>query len=218
MKKIDPVVVRVLFLDVGGVLLTDAWDRYARKRAAAKFKLDLVELNERHHLLFENYEAGKFSLDEYLDLLIFYQKRKFTKTQFRSFIFEQSKPYPEMLQLAQELAKQKGRRGFRIAILNNEGKELNDFRIQKFKLDKLADFFISSNFVHLRKPDTDIFRLALSIAQVPAHEVVYVENTPMFVQIGEDLGMRCILHTDYQSTRDKLAAFGLPSINHLLNN
>jgi putative hydrolase of the HAD superfamily len=78
-----------------------------------------------------------------------------------------------------------------------------------FKLARLVDFFVSSCFVHIRKPDADIFRLALDIAQTPSEQVVYIENTPMFVQIAEGLGIRSILHTDYKSTRAKLASLGL---------
>ena len=84
------------------------------------------------------------------------------------------------------------------------------YRIRKFKLDKFVDFFISSCFVHIRKPDADIFRLALDIAQTPAEQVVFIDNTPMFVQIAEGLGIRSILHTDYRSTCAQLASFGLP--------
>ena len=79
----------------------------------------------------------------------------------------------------------------------------------KFKLDELVDSFISSCFVHVRKPDAHLFRLALDIAQAPAQQVVYIENTPMFVQIAEGLGIRSILHMDYKSTCAKLASFGL---------
>ena len=103
----------------------------------------------------------------------------------------------------------KGRYGLKIVVVSNEARELNAYRIQKFKLDRFVDSFISSCFVHVRKPDADIFRLALDIAQVPARQVVYIENTPMFVQIAEGLGIRSILHTDYGSTCAKLASFGL---------
>ena len=82
-------------------------------------------------------------------------------------------------------------------MVSNEARELNSYRIRKFKLDGFVDSFISSCFVHVRKPDADIFRLALDIAQAPARQVVYIENTPMFVQVAEGLGIRSILHTDY---------------------
>jgi putative hydrolase of the HAD superfamily len=204
MKRRAPIT--ALFVDIGGVLLTDGWDHDARKRAATNFKLELAEMEDRHHLTFDTYEEGKLTLEEYLDRVVFYQKRPFTRARFRRFMFAQSKPYPEMISLVAQL---KGRHGVKVAVVSNEGRELNAYRIRKFKLDGFVDAFISSCFVHVRKPDADIFRLALDIAQVPAGQVVYVDNTPMFVQIAEGLGIRSILHTDYRSTCAKLASLGL---------
>jgi putative hydrolase of the HAD superfamily len=123
-------------------------------------------------------------------------------------MFAQSKPYSEMIEL---FARMKVRHGLKMAVVSNEGREVNAYRIHKFKLDGLVDAFISSCFVHIRKPDADIFRLARDIAHVPARQVVYIENTPMFVEIAEGLGIRGILHTDYKSTCVKLAQFGLQS-------
>ena len=194
------------FLDIGGVLLTDGWDHLARKRAATNFKLELAEMEDRHHLTFDTYEEGKLTLEDYLGRVIFYQKRPFTRAQFRRFMFAQSKPYSEMIKLVREL---KSKYGLKIVVVSNEGRELNAYRIRKFKLDGFVDSFISSCFVHVRKPDADIFRLALDIAQAPAGQVVYVDNTPMFVQIAEGLGIRSVLHTDYRSTCAKLASLGL---------
>ena len=198
--------VTCLFLDIGGVLLTDGWDHHARKRAAAYFKFGWKEMEERHALNFETYEEGKLTLKDYLDRVVFYQKRPFTRSQFRRFMFAQSKPYPEMIELVAQL---KSRYGLKIAVVSNEGRELNAHRIQHFKLDKFVDFYISSCFVHLHKPDADIFRLALDIAQVPARQIVYIDNTFMFAQVAKGLGIRSIFHTDYKSTRAKLSAFGL---------
>ena len=206
MKRRAPIT--ALFVDIGGVLLTDGWDHDARKRAATNFKLELAEMEDRHHLTFDTYEEGKLTLEEYLDRVVFYQKRPFTRARFRRFMFAQSKPYPEMISLVAQL---KGRHGVKVAVVSNEGRELNAYRIRKFKLDGFVDSFISSCFVHVRKPDADIFRLALDIAQAPARQVVYVDNTPMFVQIAEGLGIRSILHTDYRSTCAKLASLGLQS-------
>jgi putative hydrolase of the HAD superfamily len=195
-----------VFLDIGGVLLTNGWDHHARKRAAQSFKLDLAEMEDRHHLTFDTYEEGKLTLEEYLGRVVFYQKRPFTRAQFRRFMFAQSKPYPEMIEL---IAQFKVRHGLKIAVVSNEARELNAYRIRQFKLGAFVDSFVSSCFVHVRKPDVDIFRLALDIVQVPARQVVYIENTPMFVQVAEGLGIRGILHTDYRSTCAKLASFGL---------
>jgi len=195
-----------LLLDIGGVLLTDGWDHLARKRAAAHFKLDRAEMEDRHHLTFEIYEQGKITLEEYLILVVFQEKRSFTRGQFRSFMFAQSKPFPEMIDMIKRLRE---RTGVKIVIVSNEGRELNAHRIHKFKLDSLADCFISSCFVHLRKPDVDIFDLALDIAQVEASQAVFIDNTPMFVQIAQGLGIQSILHTDLKSTGAMLSAIGL---------
>ena len=201
-----PVAITCLFLDIGGVLLTDGWDRNARERAAVKFDLDFADTEDRHHLTFDTYEEGKLTLEEYLDRVVFHQKRPFTKAQFQKFIFAQSKPYPQMIELIRQL---KAKHGLKIIVVSNEARELNSHRIRKFKLNGFVDSFISSCFVHIRKPDTDIFRIALDIAQTPVRHIVYIENTPMFVQIAEGLGIRSILHTDYKSTCAKLASFGL---------
>jgi putative hydrolase of the HAD superfamily len=125
-------------------------------------------------------------------------------------MFAQSKPYPEMIEL---VARLKVRYGLRIAVVSNEARELNLHRIRTFKLNKFVDFFISSCFVHIRKPDEDMFRLALDISQTPTEQIIYIEDTPMFVRIAESLGIRSILHTDYQSTRAKLSALGLKIID-----
>src|ERR1035437_2276310 len=179
-----------LFVDIGGVLLTDGWTHEGRKRAGANFDLDLAEMEDRHHLTFDTYEEGKLTLDEYLGRVVFYRERPFTRAQFRAFMFAQSEPHPEMIDLVTQL---KARHGLKVAVVSNEGRELNAYRINEFHLDKFADFFC----------------LALDIAQVPARQVVYVENTPMFVQVAEGLGIKSILHTDYTSTCAQLASFGL---------
>jgi putative hydrolase of the HAD superfamily len=195
-----------LFVDIGGVLLTNGWDHLARRRAAKTFKLEWAEMEERHQLIFGAYEEGKVTLDEYLGRTIFTQRRSFSRAQFRRFMLAQSKPYPEMIAMAAGL---KARHGVKIGVVSNEGRELNAHRIRKFKLDRFVDFFVSSCFVHVRKPDAEIFRLALDIAQTPARQVVYIENTPMFVEIAEGFGIRSILHTDYETTRARLAELGL---------
>ena len=200
--------VTTLFLDVGGVLLNNGWDHHARRRAAQHFKLKWAEMEERHALTFETHEEGKLTFEEYLGRVVFYQKRPFTRAQFRRFMRAQSKPYPEMIKLFAQL---KIRHRLKIAVVSNEAREVNAYRIRKFKLDWFVDSFISSCFVHIRKPDADIFRLALDIAQAPVRQVVYIENTPMFVQVAQGLGIRSILHTDYKSTCAELASFGLPN-------
>src|ERR1700716_4126343 len=160
--------ITTLFLDLGGVLLTNGWDHHARKRAITRFNLDKKEFEERHHLTFDTYESGKLTLDEYLDSLVFYEKRNFTKKDFKAFMFEQSQEHKNTIAYFKKL---KSDYGLRLVALNNEGRELNEFRIQKFKLNSLFDAFISSCYVHLRKPDIEIFRVACDVSQATPAQV-----------------------------------------------
>ena len=198
--------IKTLFLDIGGVLLTDGWQCDSRKLAAKAFRLDFSEMEERHHMVFDTYEEGKLTLEEYLAWVVFYKKRPFTRKKYQEFMFARSKPYPEMIELVRQL---KAKYGLKIIVLSNEARELNAYRIHQFKLDEFVDAFVSSCFVHLRKPDADIFRLALDIAQTPAQQIVYIENTAMFVEIAESMGIQAILHKDCRSTRAQLLGFGL---------
>ncbi len=202
----NPAPVRALFIDIGGVLLTNGWDHHARRSAAKNFGLKANEFEERHRLVFETYEAGKMTLEEYLKRVVFSEPRSFTAARFRDFLFAQTKPHVEMIELVRGI---KVRHGLKIFVVSNEGRELNDYRIKKYGLSQWVDCFVSSCFVHLRKPDADIFRLALDLAQVPARQIVYIDDRALFVQIAEELGMRGIHHTDERSTAEKLAALGL---------
>jgi putative hydrolase of the HAD superfamily len=197
--------ITTLFLDIGGVLLTNGWDREARLRAAQKFHLDYQVMDERHHLTFDTHEEGKLGLDEYLQRVIFYQSRNFSLQEFKDFMFSQSKAFPDMIELVHEL---KNRYGLKIAAVSNEGRELTVYRIRKFDLSRIIDFFISSCFVHFRKPDHDIYKIAMDIAQAPPEQVVYIDDRPMFVEVARELGIRGIHHTSFEDTREALKAMG----------
>jgi putative hydrolase of the HAD superfamily len=195
-----------LFLDIGGVLLTNGWDHNIRTRAAEKFSLNYEEINERHHLTFDTYEEGKLSLDEYLKRVVFYQPRDFTPDTFKSFMYAQSQPFPEMIELMRRL---KTQHGLEVAAVSNEGRELTVYRVQQFKLGTFIDFFVSSCFVHYRKPDADMYRIALDIAQVRPEQVVYIDDRAMFVEVAQGLGIRGIIHKGYETTQKALEAMGL---------
>ena len=206
MKKIIPIT--TLFLDIGGVLLNDGWDHHARRRAAKHFKLNWTEMEERHTLNFVIYETDKLTLQEYLDWVVFYKKRPFTRAEFWRFMCAQSKPYLEMIELMRQL---KAKYGLKIIVLSNEARELNDYRTRKFKLDEFVDAFVSSCFVHLHKPDAAIFRHGAGHRPdaSPANRL-YRKHRDVRPDRGR-LGDSRILHTDYESTRAKLAALGLKS-------
>ncbi len=198
-----------LFVDVGGVLLTNGWDHRARRRAVSQFKLEWNEFESRHGLFVEPYELGLIGLEEYLNGVVFYQKRDFSRSSFRNFIFAQSKSHLKMMELIVQL---KAIHGLKIVVVSNEGREVNAYRIRKFKLAGLVDFFISSCFVHLRKPDVNIYKMALDTAQISPEKIVYIENTPLFDKVAEGLGIKSIFHKNYQSTRACLSSWGL-SVN-----
>ena len=198
--------ITTIFTDLGGVILTNGWDRHARQKAVELFGLDAKETEERHHLTFDTYEVGKLTLHEYLERVVFYKRRKFSVEDFAKFMYKQSTSYQVMIDLKKKL---KTKYNLKIAVVNNEGRELNDYRIKKFKLTEFVDFFISSSFVHFRKPDVDIFKLALDVAQMPVKNIVYLDDRPLFVQVAEGLGIKGIVHTDYDSTVEKLKKLGL---------
>ena len=198
--------ITTLFLDIGGVLLTNGWDRHSRADAVKKFDLDHDELNERHHLTFDTYEVGKLSLDKYLERVVFYKDRSFSKDDFKEFMFAQSKPHQEMIDYIRALRKA---HDLRITVVSNEGRELNDYRIRTFKLGEFVDAFISSSFVHFRKPDTDMYRMALDVSQVRPEEVIYIDDRAFFVQVAADMGISGIVHEGLASTRKKLDEAGL---------
>ncbi len=205
--------ITTLFLDIGGVLLTNGWGHNSRRRAAETFGLDYDEMSERHHLTFDTYEEGKLSLDEYLKRVVFYQDRPFSPEEFKKFMYDQSKPYPDMIKLIQGL---KSQYDLRVAAVSNEGRELTIYRVQQFDLGAFVDFFISSCFVHYRKPDEDIFRMALDVSQARPDQVVYIDDRGLFVEVAHEVGIAGIIHTGYESTRKSLEELGLALSNRYL--
>lgn len=197
--------ITTLFLYIGEVLLTNGWGHESRQLAAEQFYLDYNDFNTRHAIAFEIYESGKLTMDEYLDIAVFYEPRDFTKDEFRQFMFAQSTPYPEMIELIKRLKK---RYGLKIIAVSNEARELNTYRIQEFGLTGFIDFFVSSTYIHIRKPDSDIYNLALDMAQVQPAEVICIDDVSVFVTVAEGLGINGICHVNYETTCKKLQSFG----------
>ena len=189
---------KILFFDIGGILLTNGWGHESRQEAAKLFGLDYKEVSELHTFIFNVYEAGSVDLDEYLDTVIFNHPRDFTREDFKEFMFAQSKELPDMLAWLKEWKKDCG---FRIISINNEGKELNDYRVKKFKLHECFDAFVSSCEVGIRKPDPKIFKLALGIAQALPQQSVYFDDRKMFALAAQKLGIRAFQHTSFETTK-----------------
>ncbi len=198
--------ISVLFTDIGGVMLTNGWDEKSRELAVKKFKLDLKDLNERHHLIFDTFEEGKLTLNEYLERVVFHKKRNFKLSEFKEFMFAQSKPYDDMIHLISSL---KTKYNLRVIVVSNESRELNDYRIKKFGLNNFVDSFVSSCYVHFRKPDKDIYKMALDIVQVKPKESVFIDDRPIFVEVAKSMGINGVHHINYKTTIKKLESFGL---------
>ncbi len=198
--------ISVLFLDIGGVLLTNSWDKNMRKKAAEDFQLEYDELEERHNMTFDTYEEGKLSLDEYLNMVVFYKQRPFQLKKFREYLFEQTKPLPEMLKMFKSILKNSS---LRVGAISNEGRELTIYRVNQFGLKDFIQFFICSCFVHFRKPDKDIFRIALDVGQVAPKNSLYIDDRELHTEVACSLGMNAIHHRDIESTKQKLSEYGL---------
>ncbi len=193
--------INILFFDVGGILLTNGWGHESREEASRRFGLNYEEVDDLHTFIFNVYEAGSVDLDEYLDTVIFNHPRDFAREDFKQFMFEQSKELPDMLAWLKEWKKDCG---FRIISINNEGKELNDYRVKKFKLHQCFDAFISSCEVGIRKPDPKIFRLAMGVAQALPQQCVYFDDRKMFALAAQKLGIRAYQHISFEDTKEIL--------------
>ena len=200
----DPAIT-TLFLDIGGVVLTNGWGHEARSKAVAHFKLDNDELNERHHLTFDTYEEGKLTLSEYLKRVVFYEPRSFSEKEFIAFMFKQSLPYQDTINFFKEIKK---RYKLKVIAVSNEGRELNSYRITQFKLNELFDAFVSSSFVHLRKPDADIFQMAIDISQTFPEHSLYIDDRHMFVEVAQTLGLNGMHFQGLKEAKKQLTTFG----------
>lgn len=196
--------IKVVFMDIGGVLLTNGWDHESREKASKIFGFDYKEMNILHNFIYNVFEIGSITLDEYLDTVLFHKERDFSKDDFKQFMFAESVELPEMLQWTKSWKK---KTDLAVFALSNENKELNDFRIQTFNLHELFDGFFSSCYLGMRKPDPKIYTTAMEIAQVKPNECVYFDDRPMLVNAAKKLGMNSILHHNFETSRTILENF-----------
>ncbi len=198
--------ITALFWDVGGVLLTNAWDRAQREIALSFFKLDETEFQDRHEMVVSSFERGKISLDEYLDRTVFYRPRPFSKEEFCHQMYSLSKPHAEVIDLARKLA-QAGR--YQMATINNESRELNLYRIQNFGLQQIFSLFVSSCFVGLRKPEVGIYRLALEVTQTPPEHCCFIDDRALNLEAAARLGMHAVHMQSATQLEQKLGKLGV---------
>jgi putative hydrolase of the HAD superfamily len=198
--------VTALFWDVGGVILTNGWDRTARREASAKFSLDADDFEERHDLANPAFEAGHATLDQYLERTIFYCKRAFSPREFADFMYSRSSEFPEPRALADRLAASER---YLMAAINNEGAEINDYRIARFALRRTFTSFFSSCYVGLRKPNAPIYQLALKVSQRTPEECIFIDDRAINVEAARQTGMEGIVYQDAQQLGRELSSRGI---------
>jgi len=200
------VAIRALFWDVGGVLLTNAWDHTERAEALVHFGLDKDEFHVRHEVVVSQFERGQITLDEYLDRTVFYCSRPFTREAFRDFMYSLSRPLPGVIDFIQGIS-DSGK--YLMATINNESRELNLYRIEQFGLRNVFRFFVSSCFVGLRKPESEIYRLALETTQIPAEECCFIDDRAANLEWPVKMGMHGIQMQTLEQLRADLAKLGV---------
>jgi len=198
--------IHAIFWDVGGVLLTNAWDHTERMAALEQFHLNDEEFHSRHEMVVSSFERGKISLDEYLERTVFYRNHPFTRDAFRDYMFSLSQPKPEVLGFARELA-DSGK--YFMGTINNESRELNLFRIEKYGLRGIFRLFVSSCFVGLRKPESGIYRLALETTQVNPEECCFIDDRALNLECAAKMGMRTIQMQTLEQLRAELEKIGV---------
>lgn len=191
--------IKILFSDIGGVLLTNGWPHESRKAAAKTFNIDYEEMNILHNFIFSVYEIGRITLDDYLDTVIFNKQRDFTREEFKDFMYAQSQLLPDTLSWFIDW--KRNHEHVKVISMNNEPRELNQFRIQKFNLHDFFDAFVSSCEVGMRKPDPGIFLLGLGIAQAKPEECIYFDDRFMLVEAAKKTGIRAFQHTSLENTK-----------------
>jgi len=198
--------IHAIFWDVGGVLLTNAWDRTERFQALEHFRLDEEEFRLRHEMVVSSFERGEISLDEYLDRTVFYRNRPFTREEFRDYMFSLSQPMPAVLALARTLA-DSGK--YFMGTINNESRELNQHRVEKYGLRGIFRLFVSSCFVGLRKPESGIYRLAIEITQINPEECCFIDDRAPNLECAAKLGMHTIEMQTLEQLRERLRKLGV---------
>lgn len=191
--------IKILFSDIGGVLLTNGWGHESRIAAAKTFNIDYDEMNILHNFIFSVYEIGRITLDDYLNTVIFNKRRDFTREEFKDFMFTQSQLLPDTLSWFIDWKRNHDR--VKVISMNNEPRELNQYRIQKFKLHDFFDAFVSSCEVGMRKPDPGIFLLGLGIAQAKPEECIYFDDRFMLVEAANKTGIQAFHHTSLENTK-----------------
>jgi putative hydrolase of the HAD superfamily len=199
-----------VFFDIGGVLGSNGWDHEQRAQAVRQFHLDGEDFQYRHEETVGAFESGQISLEEYLDVTVFWRDRDFSRDEFKTFMFGLSRPFVDSLDVVRRLRQNvRGRpTRVRMSTLNNESRELNEFRIQHFGLCQLFDVFFSSCWLGVRKPTREIYERVLGMTQAEPQRSVFVDDREQNLAPARALGMKTIHFTGAPQLADALKELG----------
>ena len=197
----------VILFDVGGVLLTNGWDHGERAAAAERFHLDAAELETRNTVVFQAWDRGEITLDQYLSSTVFYEQRNFSREEFAAFLLSQSRLLPDgALDILKDLA---AGGKYILGALNNEARETNEYRFNKFGLRSCFEVTLSSCYLGLRKPEEAIFRLAIDVMGGKPERILFIDDRQENVDAAKEKGMVAIRFTGAETLRRELCALGI---------
>lgn len=194
--------------DTGGVLLTNGWDHNERKAVFDAVQLEDREgFEARHEEANDLWEKGTIGFNEYLRRTVFYRPRPFSMEAMQRAIEEQSKLLTDTAMPVLKELHAKG--GLILGQLNNESRELNDLRLERFGLNRIFSVFFCSAYIGLRKPGAAMYRLALEVLQKPASEVIFIDDREKNAAAASSLGIHGIQYTGSAALRAELTQLGL---------
>ncbi|MDR3793820.1 MAG: HAD-IA family hydrolase [Terracidiphilus sp.] len=197
----------VILFDVGGVLLTNGWDRYERGEVFARFGIDKAEYDARQREHYVAWDTGQITAREFQDATIFYKPRTFSREEFWAAVLEQSELLPDgALGILEEIA---ASNKYLLGALNNEPRETNEYRFEKFGLNGLLRVRLSSCYLGLHKPDLPFYRRALDILGCPAEQVLFIDDRVENVAAATDVGIHALLFEGAEKLRRELEELGV---------
>ena len=197
----------VVLFDVGGVLLTNGWDHRERAAAVAEFHLDAREFEARHAEVMAPWERGEIDRNRYLDAVLFYKPRSFTRDEFFEFILTQSQELKDgALEILKELCASKR---YMLGALNNEARETNDYRFSKWELRRYFRVALSSCYVGLRKPEPAMYQRALDILGSASERTLFIDDREENVAGAVAAGMKAVRFVGREKLRQELNALGV---------
>ena len=192
----------VILFDVGGVMLTNGWDHNERAVVLQHFGLDRAEFESRHEQPNDAWERDNLTIHGYLDATVFYQPRSFSHEDFIEVMKAQSVPIPSnAMPVLKDLASS-GQ--YLVGTLNNESRELHEYRMAEFGLNPYLDVQLCSAYVGMRKPDAEIYRRAIDILGVPAARIIFIDDRKGNADAAAAQGMHAIQFTGEDQLRAQL--------------